>query len=51
MWYLKITTVLVIVVALCMMKKESDKPISKRDSTSSLHEIQKKCTLQNCLSL
>ena len=51
MWLLKSTTVLVIVGALVMIKKETDKYINKIHSSPSLYKMQKKnCILRSCSS-
>ena len=46
--HLKTTTEAVIVGALSMIKKGTDKHINKISSSSRLYEIQKKSTLWNC---
>ena len=49
-WHLKTTTVPVIVTALDMIKEETDKLINKMPGSPSCYEMQKNCTLRNCLS-
>ena len=50
MLYLKTITEPVIVRTLVMIKKGTDKHIMKTLGSGNQFEIQKKCTLRNCLS-
>ena len=47
MWHLKTTTVPVILIALGIIKKETNKHINKIPGSPSLYEIQKNDTLLN----